>query len=63
MRERAAQLDGTLKVNRPEEGGTLLTLTLPLQPTRRLDVSEERLALELEEIIAKQGKGDEENNV
>ena len=63
MRERAAQLDGTLMVNKSEDGGTLLTLSLPLQPTRRLDMSEERLALDLEEIVAKQEKGDGANYV
>ena len=31
MRERAAQLGGTLHVTKPERGGTLLTLILPLQ--------------------------------
>ena len=58
MRERAAQLGGSLKVIKPEEGGTLVSLTLPLQRERERDVSEECLASDLEQIAALHGNGD-----
>ncbi len=57
MRERAAQFGGTLEVTKPEEGGTLVTLTLPMQTKRRRDMSEAYPPLDLEEIAAIQGNG------
>ena len=58
MRERAAQLGGTLMMTRPAEGGTLVTLALPLYTERERDMSEEWLASDLEEIAAMHGNGD-----
>ncbi len=61
MRERAAQFGGALDVTRPEEGGALVTLTLPLQTERGRAPSEDCLPLDLEEIAALHGNGDGAN--
>jgi len=58
MRERAAQLGGTLMVTRPAEGGTLVTLALPLQTEREREMPEARPVSDLAEIAAMHGNGD-----
>ena len=57
MRERAAQLGGTLMVIKPEEGGTLVTLALPLHTERERDMPAACPVSDLEEIAAMHGKG------
>ena len=52
MRERAALLGGTLTVKRPDEGGALVTLTLPLEADPRPNLPGTRKALGVEEFAA-----------
>jgi len=52
MRERAALLGGTLTVKRPDGGGTLVKLTIPLEVDLRPNSSEIRKALDVKEFAA-----------
>ena len=63
MRERAAQLGGSLSVIKPEEGGALVTLALPHPREKKRDMSEECLAWDLEEIATPHGNEDGANHV
>ena len=50
MYERAALLGGTLAVKKPDEGGTLVTLTIPLEADPKPDLPGLRKALGVEEF-------------
>ena len=52
MRERAALLGGTLTVKRPDEGGALVTLTIPLEVDPKPGLPGPRKALGVEEFAA-----------
>ena len=52
MYERAASLGGTLSVKKPDEGGTLVTLTVPLEVDPRADLPGFRKALGVKEFAA-----------